>query len=161
MNLRRVQTLATWCEELTHWKRPWCWERLRTGRRGWQRMGCLHGITYSMDMSLSKLQEMVKDREAWHASVHGVTRSRTWLSDWTIATKDFSSTTPCFFHPFICPQCLSRFYLAIMNSDGTNMGVQILVWVPVSVLLSIDLGVELLDHMVIVEIFEEMPYCFP
>ena len=51
-------------------------------RRGWQRMRWLNVITDSMDMSLSKLQEMVMDRQTWHAAVRRVAKHRTWLSDW-------------------------------------------------------------------------------
>ena len=63
-------------------------------RRGWQRIRWLDGITDSMDMSLSKLWEMVKDREVWPGTVHGVTKTQTWLRDWT-TTGSRSSPDGC------------------------------------------------------------------
>ena len=85
-------TLATGCEELTHWKRPWCWERLKAGGegddRGWD--GWMASLTQWSQMS--RLWETVEGREAWRAAVHGVTKSRTQVSDWTVTTRILRST---------------------------------------------------------------------
>ena len=94
-------TLATWLKKLTHWKRLWCWERLRRRDKRDDREWGLDGIIDSMDMSLSKLWEMVKDRKLWRTAIHRVTKRWTWLSTHVCITEKVIKAIPFYVYIYI------------------------------------------------------------
>ena len=129
-------SLATWCR-VDSLEKTLMLGKIEGKRRRWpQRMRWLGGITGQIVMSLSTLQEIVKDQEAWCASVYGVTRSQIWLSNWTTTTNIRAYTTvrvvgfidkltrQFFFPPFLLHTCLSQIWTVKGHNSVSNKGVR-------------------------------------
>ena len=100
-------TLATWCKEPTHWKRPWRrkdWGQEEKGVTETEVVGWYHWLN---GMSLSKLRKIVKDRETWSAAIHGIAKSPAWLSDW----RNMMFLLLCLIY---CTQCIKFLFTYIL-----------------------------------------------
>ena len=102
-------------------------EGIRRSRQ--QRMRWLDSIIDSMDMNLSKLQEIVDDRGAWHATVHGVAKSWTWFSNWTIITKYVFTAKKYFWRPWdVWSSCLNILFLTLLNPKHRHLSGSLYNW---------------------------------
>ena len=86
----KLQNLGYLMQRADSWKKTLVLGKTEGKQRSWQRMRWLGSITNSMDMNLSKIWETVKDREAWCVAIHEVSKSQTWLDDWTATTTEGS-----------------------------------------------------------------------